>query len=95
MRLNFSSPRGLGEIRILALTGCTPNVTCPRTQRISSNLIGAWVRPTCSVGPEQGDLLLEPGSDLPVVWGLSKGIYCYLMEWFFQESCMDVRVGTV
>lgn len=58
MRLAFGSPRGLGEIRILALTGCTLNVSCAGTQRISGNLIGAWVGPACSVGSEQGDLLL-------------------------------------
>ena len=58
VRLTFSSPRGLREIRILALTGCTLNVTCPRTQSVSGNLIEAWVRPTCSVGSEQGNLLL-------------------------------------
>ena len=48
----------------LALTQCTLNLTCPRTQRINTNLIGAWVRPTCwpwrvsQIGWRQLELLL-------------------------------------
>ena len=39
--------RAVGNNRDSTLKGCTQNLTCSRTQGRSSNLKGAWIRPTC------------------------------------------------